>query len=149
MSLQCTTQHFLNSNKISLINHVHWSACTVCCRLLLSRSICQWNILKWARSDAICHLFKKLERLFGSVEIYKKNNGPVLLFKTIYQLTASCRLLSVCVVTDKKDESELKLGKVWSSFNAMPAENVIVVIVPWWNLFDIFIKTLQEHFVHG
>jgi len=37
------------------------------------------------------------------------------------------------VVTDKKDESELKLEKVWStfsSFNAMPAENIIVVIVP-------------------
>ena len=27
---------------------------------------------KEARSDAICHLFKKLERLFGSVEILKK-----------------------------------------------------------------------------
>ena len=34
------------------------------------------------------------------------------------------------VVTDKKDESELKLGKVWSSFYAMPAENINVVIVP-------------------
>ena len=32
----------------------------------------QWNILKGARSDAICHPFKKLERLFGSVEILKK-----------------------------------------------------------------------------
>ena len=32
---------------------------------------------------AICYLFEKLQRVFTSIEFNSKNNGPVLLFKTI------------------------------------------------------------------
>ena len=34
-------------------------------------------------NHAICYLFKKLQSVFTPIEFNSKNNGPVLLFKTI------------------------------------------------------------------
>ena len=46
------------------------------------------------------------------------------------------------------DWFELKLGLIFSSFNAVHArkspKKIILVSTPWWSLFDVF---LQEHFV--
>ena len=45
-----------------------------------------------------------------------------------------------------------KVGPIFSSLNAMPAEitkNIVMMSASWWNLFDIFVMTLQEHLCIG
>ena len=54
---------------------------------------------------------------------------------------------------DEKIKHGLFVGPTFSSFNATPAKitekKIIRIIFPWQNLFNIFIFTLQEHFVYG
>ena len=70
--------------------------------------------------------------------------------------TDFCRLLQRMPVRMEVDWNLRKVAPFFfSSFNDMPEEifqkiiiMITVVSVPWWNLFDIFFITLQQHFVY-
>ena len=61
------------------------------------------------------------------------------------------------VVMNDKDGRALKLEKVGPTFSSFsqicrqksPKQKYIMVGAPWWNLFDFFFITVQEHFVYG
>ena len=59
-----------------------------------------------------CYLFEKLKMF--SFQLNSINNGPVLLFKTIF-MHLNCFLLSV--VTDGKDGQRSKIEKVGPTFS--------------------------------
>ena len=82
--------------------------------------------LKRGLPNAICYLYKKLKLLWHQYNT--KNNGPVLLFKTIF-MHWNCFLSSVAA--DCKDGYGLKLkknGPTFSSFNGMAAKNYHKII---------------------
>ena len=108
------------------------------------------NVHNWkGLCHAIRHLkvFKKLKGIFDS-----KNNGLVLLLKTILWYW-NCFLSSVAC--DGKDGNWLKLekiGPIFSSFDAMSSKitkKIDMFSTPWQTSCDIFLIVLQEHFVYG
>ena len=95
---------------------------------------------------AICYLFIKLKGVFASI-LNSENNGPVSFVRCLRPShvsieTVSCSLFlwmaRMDMVRGLKHE---KFGSMFSSLNATPAMitgKIIMVIAPWWNLFDIF-----------
>ena len=90
--------------------------------------------------------------MVSSHQLNYKNNGVVLLLKTILRHW-NCFLPSVA--TDGKDGNGLKLEKIgplFSSFDAMPSnitKIIIMVSSPWQNsFFDVFLVVLQVQFVY-
>ena len=74
----------------------------------------------------------------------KKNNGQVVLFKTMFRHW-KCFMSSAS--TDGKDGHGLKLWKV--KLRVQKSSKIIMVCAPWWSMFDIFFTTLQEHSGYG
>ena len=93
----------------------------------------------------LCHAilvsFWKAKKCLG-IDWIPKNNGLILLLKTILQHW-NCFLSSVA--TDGKDGNGLKLekiGPIFSSFDAMFSKitkKIIIVSSPWENSFDFFL----------
>ena len=66
--------------------------------------------------------------------------------------TIFCRLLQR-VAKMVMDWNLTKLGQRFQRFQhlqkSITKKKIIMVSAPWWNFFDIFSITLQEHFVYG
>ena len=66
--------------------------------------------------------------------------------------TIFCRLLQRVAKMDM-DWNLTKLGQRFQRFQrlqkSITPKKIIMVSAPWWNFFDIFSITLQEHFVYG
>ena len=66
--------------------------------------------------------------------------------------TIFCRLLQRVAKMDV-DWNLTKLGQRFQRFQrlqkSITQKKIIMVSAPWWNFFDIFSITLQEHFVYG
>ena len=97
------------------------------------------------------YLFKRLKLYLHWLN--SKNNGPVLLLKTILR-HLNCFLLSVAM--DDKDGLGLKLEKtlgqlfqVLMSCLQKSPQKIFMVSAPWQNFFDILFKAQQEHFLQG
>ena len=69
----------------------------------------------------------------------------VVLFKTMFRHW-DCFMSSAS--TDGKDGNGLKLWKVQLCVQKI-VKKIIMVCAPWWNWFDIFFITLQEHSGYG
>ena len=80
-------------------------------------------------------------------QLISKENGPVLLFKTIFCFeNVSCRLLQPMARMD------MDWNPTFSGFYAIPAklaQTIMMVSVSWWNFCDNYFIALQEHCVHG
>ena len=63
--------------------------------------------------------------------------------------TIFCRLLQRVAKMDM-DWNLTKLGQRFQRLQkSIIKKKIIMVSAPWWNFFDIFSITLQEHFVYG
>ena len=63
--------------------------------------------------------------------------------------TIFCRLLQRVAKMDM-DWNLTKLGQRFQRLQkSITPQKIIMVSAPWWNFFDIFSITLQEHFVSG
>ena len=99
--------------------------------------------LSWYICHAICYLYKKLTHVFAWAQIYYLR--PYLGTEIIL-----CHLSLQMAWMDKVWNLK-KLGQLFHVFRLclQKSPKYFMVSAPWWNLIDIFVITLQEHFVYG
>ena len=105
-----------------------------------------WDLKLEGLCLAVCYHFKKLKPVFASLEFQKQGHTFVIRLYLGTE-TVSCWLWMA------RMDMHWNLTKLSQHFQVltygMPSKITkqnVVVSAPWWNLFDIFVITLQGHF---